>query len=614
MNSPSCRVLGSWKRWQAFSVCVFLLLAIALVFGQTVHQEFVNLDDNVGVSENSWVTQGLTWQGIRWAFSNRLIHNFTPLTWISHMAVWELYCPEAGGHHLVNVLLHAVTTLLLFLVLRQMTASTWPSALAAALWAIHPLRVESVAWVTERKDCLSGLFFALTLWTYLAYLHRRSWWARCLMYLAVMVLYALGLLSKPMLATLPCVLLLLDYWPLKRMGPPWSLSKLVLLILEKLPLLAMAAAACARTVWAESVAEYPSRGLWWTFGNGLLSYVVYLRQFFWPTDLAVLYPLRGPDLPPWHVLGAALVLLAVTAAALVWRRKCPYLLVGWLWFLGMLLPVVGFVPFGNEGPADRFTYLPQIGLCMAVAWGAAVWCRGLAWRRWVCSVASASAIAALMVCAWQQTSYWHDSETLWKRTLACTKDNYWVHSLLGNTLALKGRTSDAIEQFQKALSINPHFLQGYFELGVAEAKLGQFDEAMASYRRAIVDNNPQSNPHYVSAQNNLGYILSIRGEPYEALEHIEEALRVKPDLAEAHYNHGFVLHSLGHFRMQSRSTRKPCELKPNYAEPHFYLALVYEALGRRADAIEQYREALKIKPDLVEARNGLDRLLKASGQ
>ena len=595
-------------------MCVFLLLAIGLVFGQTRHQEFVLLDDNVGVYENPQITQGLTWEDIRWAFTSRLIHNFTPLTWISHMAVWEIYGADAGGHHLVNVLLHAATTLLLFLVLRQMTAGEWPSALAAVLWAIHPLRAESVAWVTERKDVLSGLFFVLTLWTYLAYLRRRSWWARCLMYLAVMVLYALGLLSKPMLTTLPCVLLLLDYWPLKRMGPPWSLSKVVLLILEKLPLLAMAAGTCARTVWAESAAEYPSRGLWWLGGNGLLSYVVYLRQFFWPTDLAVLYPLRGPDLPLWHVLGAALVLLAVTAACVVLLRKCPYLLVGWLWFLGMLVPVVGFVPFGNEGPADRFTYLPQIGLCMAVAWGAADWCRGLAWRRWVCGVASALALAVLMACAWQQTSYWLNSETLWNRSLACTKDNYWVHSLLGNTLALKGRTTEAIEQFRIALAINPNFFQGYFELGVAEAKLGRLDEAMACYRRAIVESNPARNPHYASAQNNLGYALLLYGEPYEALKHLEESVRVQPDFAEAHYNLGFALHTLRHLRRAMAEYQEAIRLKPSYAEAHANLGIVLELCGRREDAIAQLREALKIKPDFVEARRNLDRLLDASGQ
>ncbi len=369
------------------AVCGFLLLAVGLVFGQTVYHQFINLDDDVCVSENRQVTQGLTWQSVGWAFTHRYFGNWDPLTWISHMLDWQLYRDWAGGHHLTNVLLHAATAVLLFLVLRQLTVRLWPSALAAALFAIHPLRVESVAWVTERKDVLSGLFFVLTLWAYLGYVRSKvrethhgplgAFHAPC-RYLAVMVLFALGLMAKPMLVTLPCVLLLLDYWPLGRMekaddrgldtsepsegqrnegsgfrvqGPGnFNPSSFVRLVVEKLPLLAMAAGCCAVTVWAELVPLHEYLPLRWQIDNLLLSYVVYLRQVFYPVDLAPLAPRRGLDLPLWQVGGTALILLGLTAAAFaLWRRR-PYLLVGWLWYLGMLLPVIGLVPFGTQRP------------------------------------------------------------------------------------------------------------------------------------------------------------------------------------------------------------------------------------------------------------------------
>jgi protein O-mannosyl-transferase len=589
---------------KVLAVSVLLLLAVALAFGRTCYCDFINLDDDLGVYKNPWVTQGFTADAVHWACTNRLVGNWDPLTWMTHVADWQIHGDRAGGHHLTNLLLHAAVTLLLFFVLRKMTASLWPSALATALWAVHPMRVESVAWVTERKDVLVGLFCVLTVLAYANYVSRRSWAGRSVGYAAVIVLFALGLLSKPALVTLPCLLLVLDYWPLKRIGPPWQLPVVVRLVVEKLPLLALAAACCGMTIWAQRVLEYPDRGAWWRIGNALIAYVVYLRQFFWPTGLALLYPRRPDALPAWQVLGAAAILLSITAATFACRRKCPYLLVGWLWYLGMLLPAVGFVPFGNEGPADRFTYLPQIGLCIGLAWGIADLCRWKPAWLWACRLASAAAIAVLIACAWQQTSYWRNSETLWTRSLACTSNNYCVHTLLGHALVERNQVDAGVAQFRKALAIKPDYSEANYGMGVAEAGYGHIDQAIAYYVRAITANRKNA-----LAQNNLGHSLLFFGEYFEAIKHYEEALRFRPDLTEAHYNHGLALHALGHLRAAMEEYRESIRMRPDYPEAHFNLGLALEATGQRDEAIAHYNEAIRLKPDFVQPRKRLDVLL-----
>ena len=366
--------LSFWKRntYTVAAVCGFLLLAVALVFGQTVRHDFVNYDDNAYVYENPQVAGGLTAHGIAWAFTSFHVSNWHPLTWLSHMLDCQFYGLHAGGHHLTNVLLHAATAILLFLVLRRMTGDLWPSAFVAAVFAIHPLRAESVAWVAERKDVLSGLFFMLTLGAYAGYARRPFSLGR---YLTVVLLFALGLMAKPMLVTLPFVLLLLDYWPLGRIGPHrrTGISSFRRVVVEKIPLLALTAASCVATVIAQGTAviaidviPLPSR-----IANALVSYVAYMGQLFYPAGLAVLYPHPEGGLPIWKVAASSLVLAGISAAALVWRRRFPYLFVGWFWYVGMLVPVIGLVQVGLHAMADRYTYLPQIGLCIAVTWGVA---------------------------------------------------------------------------------------------------------------------------------------------------------------------------------------------------------------------------------------------------
>ena len=367
-------------------VCGLLLLAVALVFGQTVQHGFVNYDDNGYVSDNPQVTKGLTVQGIGWAFTTTHGSMWGPLTWLSHMLDCQLYGLHSWGHHLTNILLHAATTIILFLVLRRMTGDLWPSALVAALFAVHPLHVESVAWVAERKGLLSGLFFVLTIGAYVGYVRHRF---SLLRYLAVVVLFALGLMAKPMVVTLPFVLLLLDYWPLGRIvvgtrrvpsaaGPAageqtaHGVCLLRRLVVEKIPLFALAAASCVAAPFTqgEAVASLNAIRLSSRITNALVSYVAYVGQFFSPVGLAVFYPHPGSSLPIWKAVGALALLVGVSAAAVAWRRRYPWVFVGWFWYLGTLVPMIGLVQIGGHAMADRYTYVTQIGLYLALAWRA----------------------------------------------------------------------------------------------------------------------------------------------------------------------------------------------------------------------------------------------------
>ena len=579
--------------------CGFLLLAVGLVFGQTARHAFVNLDDNVYVYENPHVSHGLTGQGLVWAFSHSHVANWHPLTWLSLMLDCQLYGLHAGGCHLTNVLLHAATAVLLLLVLWRMTGELWPSVFVAALFAVHPLRVESVAWVTERKDVLSGLLFLLTIAAYLRYVRHPFSTGR---YLTVVAFFATGLMAKPMLVTLPLVLLLLDYWPLGR----FSLRRRM--VLEKLPLFALAAASCVLTlgVQGDSLTLNEHLSLSWRIGNALLAYVAYLGHFLYPLGLAALYPRMGPDLPLGKLCLAVFVLAGITAAAVLWRERRPYLLVGWLWYLVMMVPVIGLVPVGLQPMADRFTYLPQIGLGMALAYGAADALRSWSSRRAVGAVAAVLLLAILMGCAWRQASFWCDSQTLWTHTLACTSQNSAAHNAFANALVDGGRIDDAIAHYRSAIEIRPNYAAAHFNLGVALAGLGHLDEAIEQYRQTIA-----IKPDDAKAHNNLANALLARGQLDRAMAHCREALRIDADFAEAHFNLGNVLFArpsrrgdgtvsqcVGHPAGLCRSLLQPwpragppwiarpgdgqsagVEVRPDFAEVHNSLGLAWRLLA-----------------------------------
>jgi tetratricopeptide (TPR) repeat protein len=575
-------------RWTVLTVCIFLAAMTWLVFGQTLRHEFVSFDDNLYVCENPAVTHGLNLKGVGWAFTHTVVANWHPLTMMTHMLDCRLYGLNAGGHHLTNVLLHTASVILLFLVLRRMTGALWRSALVAAVFAIHPLRVESVAWVAERKDVLSGLFFMLTLWAYVRYVGKSKAHSpkSKVFYGLVLLFFVLGLMSKPMVVTLPFVLLLLDYWPLNRFTPPPvpavtgkgdSLKNHFLpwrLILEKIPLLALSGAACVATMMIQKdiIAPVP---LALRIGNAAVSYVVYLRQMFCPAGLAVLYPYPQNSLPGWKIALAVVLLAAISAGVFLRRQRQPYLLMGWLWYLGMLIPVIGLVQVGGQAHADRYTYLPQIGLYLALIW--AVGSLGAGWRhrRVVLGGLSTVILVALIFCARAQTSYWRNSEVLWTHTLACTSDNYIAHYNLGDALVKMGRRDEAIAQYQKTLQITPNYAEAHDNLGSVLLQKGRVDEAIAHYQTAL-----RITPENATAHNNLGNALRQKGRVDEAIAQCQVALQINPDYADAHDN-------LGNALFQKR---------------------------RVAEAITHYQKALQINPDYAEAHNNLAWVLATAPQ
>jgi protein O-mannosyl-transferase len=542
------------------AICGVLLLAVFLAFGRTVWHDFVNYDDDAYVYENAHVADGLTGSGIAWAFTNGDVPVWIPATWLSLMSDAQLHGQNAWGFHLTNVLLHAAASVGLFLVLRNMTGRDWPSALAAALFALHPLRVESVAWITERKDVLSGLFFVLTLAAYLGYVRRPFSPAR---YSLVVVCFAAGLMSKPMLATLPFVLLLLDYWPLGRIlasarkgteedvgrspstfqapfrQPPPSPSTLGKLIVEKIPLFALAAVVCTITYLVQGKAlahngEYP---FLWRLENALISYITYLERFFWPANLSVSYPRLPIDLPQWKVWISLLILLGVTAAAIACRRRRPYFPIGWLWYLGMLVPVIGLLQVGTVSEADRFMYLPQIGLGIALAWGAADLCGTSPTRRWALSGAAVLSLLCLARCASLQASYWRNSETLWTHALKCNPCDAFAHGSLGMALQRAGHGDEAIAEYRAAIRIRPDDDAVHNNLGGILAARGKLDEAMIHFRKAV-----DITPDYVEARSNLGHVLADFGRLDEAVFQFRKALQYDPGNAEARRRLDDALH------------------------------------------------------------------------
>jgi tetratricopeptide (TPR) repeat protein len=586
-------------RWAAPVVCLVLAAITFAVFGQTGGFEFVSYDDEWFYG-NKQVAGGLSLKGLAWVFTHVDCILYHPLTMISFMGDYQLHGLKAGGYHFTNVLLHTASVLLLFLVLRQMTGALWRSAFVAAVFAIHPLRVESVAWVAERKDVLSGFFFMLTLGAYARYVRNPSSLAR---YWMVAAAFVLALLSKPSVVTLPFVLLLLDYWPLRRFEQPGKFSRL---LLEKVPLLALAAGACAVTVLVSGKLITPAVHFPMPvrLGNALVYYAVYLRQMVWPEGLAVAYPDPHNGLPPWEMGLAGALLAAVSAVAWGERRTRPWLLVGWLWYLGMLTPMIGIKPVGDFAQADRYTYLPQIGIYLAVTWLVAEW--GV--KRHVGRVAfgslMAGVLAVLMACAWKQTSYWKDSETLWTRTLACTTGNYIAHNNLGFTLLQEGRLDEAIAHLQKALQINPALAGAYNNLGNALLQKGRMDEAIAHFQKAL-----HIKPDYAEAHNNLGYALLQKGRVDEAIAHLQKALQINPGDAVARRNLGRALLQKGRLDEAIAQFQKALEIKPDYAEAHENLGLAFFRQGRMDEAMAQYQKVLEIKPDFAEARNNLAWLL-----
>jgi protein O-mannosyl-transferase len=571
-----------------FAICAALIAITWAVFGQTVGHEFVNFDDPIYVSENDHVRAGLSWQGVAWAFTHVHSHNWHPLTTISHMLDCQLFGLKPGAHHFVNVLLHSATAALLFFLLAQFrgspsspqdeavrladrTGAIGSSAFVAAVFAIHPLHVESVAWISERKDVLSGLFFVLTLLAYFYYTRKPNIGR----YLSVSILFACGLMSKPMLVTFPVVLLLLDYWPLKRL----SGSSARRVLIEKIPLVILSIASAVGTLVAQNegigLVRLEVLPLTWRITNALVACLVYIWQMIWPANLVLAYHHPG-KLPLWQVAGAAALLVAVTLGVFALRKRSPYLVVGWLWYLVMLVPVLGLIQVGGQAHADRYTYLPQIGLSLAATWGVVDLARFWRYHGAILGAAAAIIISALALRAAGQVWYWHDSERLWRHALTVTTENDVAHLGLGQLLLDQKRLDDAITELQIVVARHPNDVDARLKLANAlSEKKGRMNDAIAQYEAAAKIGAPDP-----EVETTLANLLLEQGRMEEAIRYYRDVVRLEPSSALAHYNLAVGLH-------RDR---------------------------RLSEAILHYKAALQIDPNYPDADDFLGRALLENGQ
>ncbi len=550
---------------------LLLALATLLAYLPATHDRFINYDDDNYITQNQVVQRGLTWTGVKWAFTTWHASNWHPLTWLSHMTDCELFHLNPGGHHFVNVLFHAANATLLFMLLLSLTDALWPSAFIAALFAWHPLHVESVAWVSERKDVLSTLFGLLALLSYVRFARenrRRNFW------LAV-IFFALGLMSKPMLVTLPFVMLLLDYWPLQRIHDPESKTRKVRRrVLEKWPFFLLAALSSTVTFLAqrnEAVASLAKVPLTLRLENAILAYAGYLLKTIWPIHLAVFYPL--PKHTAWSLTAtAAAVLILISGAAWLERRRSPWLLTGWLWFLGTLVPVIGLVQVGDQAMADRYGYLPLIGIFIAITFTVAKWANLPRFPKSACAVAGVLILSACLILTENQLCYWRDSESLFTHALAVTKDNALAHLNLGAALQDQKKLSQALNQYHEVLRMDPGRHEAY---------------------------------------NNIGKILTDQGNPQEALDYYRAAVQLDAKSSVSHNNLGLALMGLDRFDEAMAQFSEAAQLDAGYAPPRFQMGRILLKQGRDAEAMPHFHEALRIEPDNLQMMIFLARVLAA---
>jgi len=647
------------KYYQAALACALLVLATLAVYWPVIHFELINYDDTVYVSHNQHVLRGLSWQGTGWAFQTGHAGNWHPLTWLSHMLDAQLFGLRAGGHHLTNLLFHVANTLFLFLVFKRMTGALWRCAFVAALFALHPLHVESVAWVAERKDVLSTFFGLLCLWEYARYVQKsevRDQKSESRVptsdlrpltspfYWLALLFFTLSLMSKPMLVTLPFLLLLLDYWPLRRLSHPahqHCRTSPLRLVLEKLPFFALAAASSVITFFAQqrvgAVASLENISMGMRVMTAVMAYFSYLAKTFWPRPLAVFYPYRAD----WHigiVVLTGFFLLALSVVSLLAGRQRPWLIVGWFWFLGALVPVIGLVQVGAQALADRYTYLPLIGIFIIIAWESSDLL-----KRWRCQQAGlaalgVTAVAACIIATSFQLSHWKNTETLCRHALRVTTDNFAAHASLGAALLEQGKTEAAKAEFARTLELHPQHAVANYVLGTVLARENKPEEAIGHFETALridpllVEAHTELanlliargqadagmthalkalalDPDFPDAHFNVGGALLLQGKLREALPHYEAALKLSPDYAEAHLNCGKALLNLGKLEEAEIHLREARRLQPDNIETHRSLAAVYSGLNRSRDQAHEYAEMLRLAPDWPEVLNNLAWLL-----
>ena len=639
---------------RSFLICIFLVVAVLAVYWPVHSYEFIKYDDDTYVTNNRQVQSGLGRQAVRWAFTTGHASNWHPLTWLSHMLDYQLFELNAGAHHIINVLFHIANTLLLFVVLKRMTGALWASGFVAAVFGLHPLHVESVAWVAERKDVLSTFFWLLTMWAYVRYAEK----PKPVRYLLTLLVFLLGLMAKPMLVTLPFVLLLLDYWPLERIQFSKVLggddlyesntqgsnqrTPILHLVLEKVPFLAFSAVSSVITFVVQrrggAVPTIEALGLKSRVDNAIVSYATYIAKMIWPSRLGVLYPHPAGGLPIARVVTCAVLLVLVTVCFVYLARWRRFPVAGWLWYIGTLVPVIGLVQVGVQARADRYTYVPLTGLFVIIAWGLPALLGKWRYRKVVLTVLAGAVLAAAIGATSVQLRYWQNSITLFGHTLDVTRGNWLIHSNYANVLGEVGRTENAVEHFNKALkikpdsvevhtnlgnalselhrvddaikhhrkavSLDPKFGEGHYNLAVALAKLKQFNEAIAEYRKAW-----RLDPKNLDALNNLAHLLAQQGEIEEAIKFYKKAIKLGPNNIIAHGRFGLALVKVDRIDEALKEFRIVLKALPNDVEMHCNVGILLERQNKIAEAIKHYRQALKIKPDDAKARKCLQSAL-----
>ena len=628
-------------------VCIYLVLVLTTlaVYRQVRSYDFVNYDDNVYVSDNPDIQAGITLESVRWAVTSTIARNWHPVTCLSLMLDYQLFGLNPGAFHMTNVLLHIASSLLLLLVFSKMTGRVWQSAFVAAVFALHPLHVESVAWVAERKDVLSTFFWMLTMWAYVRYAER----PKPARYLLTAVFFVLGLMAKPMLVTLPFVLLLLDYWPLDRLragkldsngnsrrtGPVatvYQKSTVIGLVKEKIPLFIFSAVFSIITFLVQqqggtmrSLEMIPLRI---RTANAMVSYVNYIQKMIVPTKLAVLYPHPGNELPLSYAVIAAIALVGISMIIIHYSRRRPYLAVGWLWYIGTLVPVIGLVQVGQQAMADRYSYIPLTGLFIIIAWGVPDVLSRWRHRNIALALIAASVLAGLMLTTRVQLCHWQNSLALFEHTINVTNNNHTAHNNFANALADEGKDEAAIAHYRKALQINPNYLMARYNLGNSLGKLGKLNDAVAHLTEAL-----RLDPGHADAHNNLGCVLLKQGKFDEAVSHFRQALNLKPNdltvknnLAGAIEDRQKTEQALNYYTQANTLAdqnkldeaveyyNKAIELKPNFIVARGRLGLTLAKKGNIDDAIKEFRIVLTDRPDDVEMRCNLGALLEQQGK
>lgn len=628
MFRPPQRLFISGQK-RSTLLCLVLALLTLAVYNPVVHNGFTNFDDNSYITDNTHVRAGLTWATVKWAFTSRDAANWHPLTWLSHALDYQLFKLNPAGHHYVNVLLHAANVLLLFLLLESATGLTWPSFMVAALFALHPINVESVAWAAERKNVLSMLFFLLTLFAYSWYVRRGG----VKRYASVAALFALGLMAKPEIITLPFVLLLWDYWPLRRMSAPPSLNSassilkerfatdhspsgesggrsFSYLFLEKVPLLVLSAGSAVITLIAQkegnAVRTASTRV---RFGNALVAYVRYLGKAFWPARLAVAYPHLGRFLPTWQIIASAALLILLTALVLRWRNR-RYLVVGWFWFLGTLVPVIGLVQVGLQSMADRYAYLSFIGLFICVIWTVAEAARERHISAFWLAVPAVVILATLGTLTRCQIAYWHDSETLWRHTLSVTENNYVAHDALARALAKQGRIEEAIAEHNAAEGFHAYSSADIVEIGIFEQTHGHPQDAIAQFKLALDQATDASSR--VRALNCLGSAFMQVNDWARAKLSYTYALQQNPDNGVALVGAGLLAERDGDDATAIAQISHAMKAEPTDVG-YLLLAQVLRRAGRLAEAQDATQHAERISPNITQARQSAGKILAEAG-